>query len=128
MPLTSFGRAHDSVDETSVVKGVVQPWRLVGPFTYVAGKLGIDLAHIDGRVHGFDGDDGPIGLIERDAGRQVEVSSLKPVGMITGQVKPSIRTRDLETEASILQLDSTDNLSCECSARSRRSMAYLRRH
>jgi hypothetical protein len=25
-------------------------------------------------------------------------------------------------------LDSTDNLSCECSARSRRSMAYLRRH
>src|SRR6478672_2075593 len=66
LSLASFGGAPHSLDELSIVKCVLKSRSSVGPIMQIADKLGVDLAHIDCRLHGPARDRGRVRCNEWD--------------------------------------------------------------
>jgi len=89
---SSFGGTPYSLDKAGIVECVTKSRRSVCPLIQIAGKLSVDLPHIDRRLHDVVGDSWRVGFCECGAGPQCEVPSLTAIGVVTGQAQPSIRS------------------------------------
>ena len=64
---SSFGGMHYSLDEPRIVKCVLKSRSFVGPFKQITDEKGVDLSHIDRRLHDVVGDSWRVGPCEYSA-------------------------------------------------------------
>jgi hypothetical protein len=121
LPLSSFGGAPYSLDETSVVKCVVKAGCSPGGPPQIADQISIDLSHIDRRAHVAIRDRGFVRYREWDVRSQRGVPRVDAVGVITGEAEPCLRSSDFEAGATILRCYTNVNLGREYGTRLRLS-------
>jgi hypothetical protein len=90
LALASFGGAPYGIDETGVVKCVFKAGCAVGARMQIADKMSVDLSDVDRRTHEPTGDCGLLGCREWEVRPHLEISSLKTIGMTTGQAEPPL--------------------------------------
>src|SRR5579864_3304116 len=121
LPHASFCSPPYSLDETGVVNRVFKTGSVVGALTNIADEMSVDRSHIDRGTHEPTGDRGLLGRLECHVRPELEISSLEAVGVVASQAEPSLRSLDLEAEASILRRRATVNVRRNDGARTRLS-------
>src|SRR5580658_6020275 len=90
---------------------------VVGARMQITQKISVDLSHVDRRTHEPSGDRSFLGPHKCDVRRQLEISTLEAVRVMTAQVEPSVRPSDFEPEASIPVRYTTMNVGRKYGAR-----------
>src|SRR5258708_7391247 len=114
--LASLGGARHGLDEAGVVKCVPEAACAVGAHLQIADEMNVDLADVDRRAQKPAGNRGLLRCSEYDARCELEIPGLEAVRVSTGQAEPSLRSRDLEAEPSILRRPTTVDGGRECVA------------
>jgi hypothetical protein len=117
LTLALFGGTPYSVDQAGVVKCVVKVGCVIGADMQIADKMSMDLSYVDGRAHEATEDRGLVGSREWDVRRQLEITRLEAIGVITGEAEPCLRSSDFKAGASILRRYTTVNVGRECGTR-----------